>query len=195
MSELSITLTLKSGFIVTVKPLPPYYLDFIDEAYSIKEYPDRELTLAGGDILKIDYTPPEEAPDASDTAEYELYVMWHAIDKYNTKMKQLRDKLRRDFLLSTCVTVESGPISIDDDSWIINIEGALPDYEAPTHDGERRLAFMKAVVVRTQDDLQLIVRSAMFPEVTMQGIEHALQGFQGDMGRTQSRKRHSSKAR
>lgn len=195
MTEYSKSLDLISGFTVIVKPLPPYYLDFIEDKYPFVDYPKRELTLAGGDILEIDYELPEQQPSADNIEEYELYVRWHAANNENVKLKALRDKTRRDFLLATCVTVQSGPVQESDPSWVIDIESAIEGYKVPTHSGKRRVDFLKAVVIRSQGDLQKIVESAMFPEVTMQGIETALQGFQNEVERGKSRQRHRSKAK
>ena len=187
----STTFELSSGFTISVQPLPPYYTDFINDELPLQKYPKRKLTLAGGDVLEIDYKPPEEPVDAANTEEYELYVLWHSVDASNKEIAAKRDRAKRDFLLASCVTIDDGPISVEDDSWLQNLETAFDKFAISKHAGKRRVLFLKACVIRTLTEYEAIIKSALYPEVTMQGITNALHSFRSDVGQPASRKRHA----
>lgn len=175
---------LSSGFTVLVKPLPPYYLDFIDAQVPLKEYPKRRLSLVSGDYVDIDYELPESMPSPDDTEDYELYVKYKITQSENSKLEKQRDHMRSDFLLSNCVIIESGPIKVDDNDWVMRLEAAFPDYKVPTHPGKRMLAFLKSNVILLPEEKDVIVKVSCFQEVNLQGIIDALQGFQIAVGRT-----------
>ena len=186
---------LTSGFTISVQPLPPYYADFIEDAYPYAEYPKRKLTLAGGDILEIDYSPPENPPDVTDTDEYELYIEWFSTKSLNDEITLKRERAKRDFLLASCVTIDHGPIDMSDDSWVTMLEAAFDNYVIPTHVGKRMLAFLKSCVIRTTSEYNRVMQAAMFPEVTMQGITTALRGFPDTVGQPRPGRRHRGKAK
>jgi hypothetical protein len=194
-TKYSVTFELSSGFTIQVEPFPPYYVDFLDDLMPFKKYPKRKLTLAGGDVVEFEYTPPETPPDASDVEEYELYLLWHSVDEENKQITIMRDRAKRDYLLSHCVEIISGPVDINDNVWVERLEAAIPDIEISDHPGARRLAFIKSVVVRTLAEYDKILAASLFPEVTMQGIMTALQGFRGDVGRNSNSRRHRRKSK
>lgn len=172
----------QNGYKLEINPLPPYYLDFIDAMYPLKEYPMRMHRNEAGDVFGFPYEPPDK-PIAEDHKDYDLYVTWLAVDYHNTKMETLRKKARPDFLLATCVDVLDGRYSIDDTEW----EGRLQevfgsDYHLPHGKVGRLLPFLKSEVIRTQLDKDMIIQSAMYPEVEMQGIANALHMFQDTLG-------------
>lgn len=192
---LSKTFELSSGFTISVQPLPPYYIDFIEDEFPLEDYPKRKVMLVGGDTVELEYTPPEQMPDADNIEDYELYVKWHAVALENAGIMKLRERARRDFLLSTCVTIVSGPIDIASNEWVQKLEAAMPEgYEVPTHPGKRILAFLKSQVIRSAPEYGAIIQATMFTEATMQGVGDALRGFQNEMGRKESRRRHYGKA-
>lgn len=186
----SIRFTLSSGFVIDVQPLPPYYIDFLDDEYPLLKYPKRIVQLAGGDTAEFDYTPPEAAPEPSDVEEYELYIKWHNVQQRNVDIEKQRARAKRDFLLATCITIVSGPVDISDNVWVEKLEGVFPDIVIPDDVGGRMVMFLKTVVIRTTEEFEPIVHASLFPEVTMQGIQAALQGFRDPMGRSTNRKRH-----
>ena len=178
-----IRLTLSSGFTVLVKPLPPYYLDFIDDQFPYAKYPQRKLKLAAGDILEIEYLLPDSVPAHSNVEEYELYINYKAVEVKNVEITKMRERARIDFLLSNCVTVEDGPVKFEDKDWALKVEAAFPNYKVPEHPGKRMLAFLKSNVILQAEERSAIIETSCFQEVNLQGIIDALQGFQLEMGR------------
>ena len=177
---------LSSGFTVSVKPLPPYYLDFVEDKLPLEKFPMRKLNLASGESFDIDYIPPDKIPESSSTEEYELYLAFKSVEKKNAEIIRKRERLRSDFLLSNCVVVESGPVKFEDKDWVYRLEASLPDYKVPEHPGQRLLAFLKSNVITTIKEREIIVEVACFPEVNLQGIVDALQGFRNKVGREAS---------
>jgi hypothetical protein len=178
-----VKIPLSSGFVVLVKPLPPYYLDFIDQELPLKPYPKRKLRLASGSTIDVDYQPPDELPKAEDKEEYELYLTYRIALQDNVKLTEQRNVIRVDFLVANCVEIISGPIEFDSIDWVNRLEAAFPDYKVPTHAGKRMLAFMKSNVILLPEERNAIVKIACFQEVNLQGIIDALQGFQSNMER------------
>lgn len=172
-----VVLDLPSGFTVRVRPMPPYYLDVVDDAMPLPEYPKRSITLVAGDVIYVDYTPPEQAPNA-DHEDYDLYMRWLAIDQARRDIGAARKRARMDFLLSTCVDILKGPLDYRNPGWIPKVEAAFPDYQVPEHKGKRLLIFLKTFVISSPDWMEIILRSALAEEATMQGITTALRGFQ-----------------
>ena len=186
MTELfSQTLSLSSGYTVSVQPLPPYYVDFIEDELPYFDYPKRKLQLAAGDVVGIEYTPPEASPNVDNVEEFELYARWQSAKQANIKIDKLRERVRRDFLLSTCVMIIDGPLDVNSDVWVLQVEASFKDYKVPVHFGKRILAFLKSQVIRSDKDYKDIINSAMFPEVSMQGVEDSLRGFQNALGRSE----------
>lgn len=177
---------LQSGFVVAVKPLPPYYLDFINEELPLPDLPMRKLTLKSGDVVDFEYIVPDAAPDVTDVDEFELYMLHKQAIRKRNEVNDIRNKMRQDYLLSTCVDILEGPVDINSDEWIKRIQAALPSYVVPPEPYKRRLAFIKAVVITTLDEQNNILNASIFPEVTMQSITNALQGFQVSLGRQKS---------
>lgn len=179
----AIRLTLTSGFTVDVTTLPPYYADFIDQAIPLQEYPRRKLKLLAGDTVEYEYNPPNVRPDpVQDPEEFELWAKWKDVEYNNNIIVVKRDRARRDFLTGMCVNVVSGPMEMDDPSWVEKLESSIPGYVLPADPGQRRLAFLKAVVITTQAEAQAIIQVSMYPEVDMQSIQSALHGFRTQMG-------------
>lgn len=176
-----IKLPLSSGFTVLVKPMPPYYLDFLDDEFPFLEYPKRKLVLVSGDTIDLEYTPPDHIPDKSNSEEYELYFSYKSVEARNLEISKLRERARSDFLLSNCVSIDSGPVNFEDTEWVVKLEAAFTDYKVPAHAGKRMLAFLKSNVILKVEERDVIVQTACFQEVNLQGIIDALQGFQTKM--------------
>lgn len=170
-------LNLVSGFHIRVKPLPPYYVDLIEDVLPLPEFPTRKLVLAAGDVAEWPYEPKDEAADPGHE-DYSLYMKWKSVERERESITKKRDKARKDFLISNCVVVDDGPIDFQGDDWVNKVEAAFEDYEVPAHYGKRLLVFLKTQVISTPDELELILGFALQQEATMQGIVHALQGFQ-----------------
>lgn len=173
-----LTRLLKSGFTVAVRPLPTYYLDFIEGVLPYTPLPKRKVQLLAGDVVEYDYTPDEIEP--SETDEY--YDLWHktySAKAHNKEIDKQRALLRVDFLLSTCVDIVSGPKDISKDDWVHDLEAAFFDrgFRVPPHPGVRKLMFLKAFVITDAADRDWIIQSATYPDVTMTGIATALIGF------------------
>jgi hypothetical protein len=166
-----------------VKPLPPYYLDFIDDQFPFLKPTQRKLKLAAGDILEIEYLPPDVVPNKSNAEEYELYLSYKTVELKNAEILKIRERARIDFLLSNCVVIEDGPVKFEDKDWVIRVEAAFPNYKVPEHLGKRMLAFLKSNVILHAEERSTIVETSCFQEVNLQGIIDALQGFQLEMGR------------
>lgn len=172
-----ITIELPSGFTVSVRSMPPYYLDIIKDAIALPEYPRREIVLAAGDIIFVDYEPePGQVLEPGDE-DYELWVRWMSVDQDRERLEQLRRRARMDFLLANCVYVVNGPYSLDDDEWIANVEAAFDDFVIPAHPGKRKVIFLKTLVLNDQNSMSLVMNSAISEEVSMQGVTNALRGF------------------
>jgi len=171
---------LSSGYDVFIEPLPPYYKDLIDQQFPLPKYPQRQIKLLAGDVVDWPYEPPdEELPE--DHEDYDLYMMWHTVDRQRKDIIELRNVARVEYLLSMCVTVLDGPYKVEDEEWVDRIEAAFPNFHVPTHKGKRRLLFLKHVVIRTNEEMELILNMCTSPEVTMQGVITALHGFQDSM--------------
>jgi hypothetical protein len=166
-----------SGFTVEVTPMSPYSVDFVNDQFPLPKRPKRKLTLVA-ETIDYDYEPPSIVPSETDVDEYALYVKYMEYSRQSTEVETLRERARRDFLLSTCVRIiGESPISLESTEWVDRLEAAFPNYKVPTHPGKRFLAFLKSVVITHTLEAELIVRSALFSEVDMQGIESALRGF------------------
>lgn len=186
VDQKGIELTLSSGFTILVKPLPPYYLDFVDEQLPLQKYPNRKLKLASGETIEIEYLLPDSVPDATNVEDYELYIAYKVTEAKNLELNKQRERMRSDFLLSTCVYIKSGPIDFNSEDWVTRVEAAHPNYKVPTHPGRRLLAFLKSNVILHTEERSTIVETACFQEVNLQGIIDALCGFQLEMGRKES---------
>jgi hypothetical protein len=172
---------MKSGFTVSVTPLPPYYKDLVDDTIPLPEYPTRIIVLASGDEVEWPYEPDDEHFDP-DHEDYDLYVQWKSVDdEINTRTK-LRNRARMDFLLSNCVDVVDGPYDVDDVEWVHKVEATFDDWIMPTHPGYKYLIFLKTQVITDANDMEMVVGLSTAAEVTMQGILSALRGFQPDLG-------------
>ena len=181
-----IKMVMSSGFTILVKPLPPYYLDFIDEQIPLQELPKRKLHLASGDVIEIEYLPPEAVPDSENVEEYELYLEYKATIDKNLELDKKRERARSDFLLSNCVYIESGPIDFNSQDWVTRLEASFQNYSVPQHPGKRLLAFLKSNVILHTEERSAIVETACFQEVNLQGIIDALCGFQLEMERKEA---------
>jgi len=178
-----IPIPLSSGFTVLVKPLPPYYLDFIEEQIPLLKYPSRKLKLLGGDTIEVEYILPESMPSADNSEDYELYINYKATELKNKELEQERYRAKTDFLLSNCVVIqEDGPIDYKSDDWVTKLEASFENYKVPTHPGKRMLAFLKSNVILKPEERDIIVSTSCYQEVNLQGIIDALLGFRDQMG-------------
>jgi hypothetical protein len=176
---------MKSGFTISIKPLPPYYKDLVDETIPLPEYPIRIITLASGDEVDWPYKPEDEHSDP-EHEDYDLYVQWKSVDAKVAKLTKIRNKSRMDFLLSSCVDVVDGPYGVNDDEWAWKVEAAFEGWTMPTHQGRRYLVFLKTQVITDAEDMELVIGLSTSPEVTMQGILSALRGFPVDVEQGES---------
>lgn len=181
----SITIPMKSGFTVCIKPLPPYYKDLVNDTIPFPEYPTRIITLAAGDEIDWPYEPKDEHSDPGHE-DYDLYVQWKSVDAERDKRTELRNRARMDFLLSNCVDVVDGPYDVDDIEWAQRAEAAFEDWTVPTHPGRRYLIFLKTQVITDADEMEIVVSLSTAAEVTMQGVITALRGFPVDVGQGES---------
>jgi hypothetical protein len=171
---------LKSGFRIFVKPLPPYYIDLIDDQLPLPEYPKRAVTLIAGDVVYWDYNPPLEEP-STDDEDFELYARWREVNELRRDLEKEREIVKRKFLLSNCVSILDGPYKLEGKDWVERVEAAFPNFTIPEHPGKRRLIFLQTQVILSVDEMEIILASAVAPEVTMQGITNALLGFQHNL--------------
>lgn len=172
MPDYELTVKLESGFTVKVRPLVPYYLDFVNDLHPYLDAPTRRVTLVGGDLYTIPYIIPSEPPTAS-SEDYEIYLASLHVLNHNAKVDQRRNRTRQDYLLSTCVTIVDGPVSIDSDDWLHSLLELNPDLDITN----RKLLFLKSVVIGTVSDMEKIMRSAMYREVQEQEVVNALEKF------------------
>ena len=177
-------LPLQSGYVVFIKPLPPYYKDIVNDSIPLPDYPKRKIVLAAGDVIDWLYEPKPEH-EAEDHEDHELWMRWQVAHETKQKGEEIRQRARMDFLLSVCVDVldgPNGPYEEQNDEWVQRVEAMYPGYKVPTHPGLRRLVFIKTQVVNSVDEMELILKLSTAPEVTMQGILNALQGFRDNLG-------------
>ena len=175
---LSVRMDTHSGFVIEIKPLPPYYLDVIEEVLIMPSYPARIITLASGDQIPWDYKPEEGIELEPGDDDYDLWAKWMAVDKARGDVSKARELAKRNFLLSNCVRVITGPVHVKNQDWVDKVEAAFPDYTMPEHPGKRLLIFLKTQVISSPEEMEIIIYNAVSREVTMQGIMSALQGFQ-----------------
>lgn len=179
----AITRTLDSGFTISVVPMPPYYMDVIDNVYTKKQYPKRVYTNTAGDSFTLDYQPPETLSDDADDIDRDLFYEWQHVKQYNKDLDQKKLKAREDFLLSMCVDITDGPVDITDRDWQERVEAVFGEgFKVPKHPGALRLLFLKAVVITSPDDKEWIIQTALFKEVSMQDISYALHNFRDNVG-------------
>jgi hypothetical protein len=183
-NPVEVRLETSSGFVLYIRPLPPYYLDVVKEQLPMPDYPKRVIKLASGDKIPWDYTPEEGAELDPSHDDYELWMKWKVVDTQRLQVAQDREIARRKFLLSNCVRVESGPYTVDDDDWVYKVEAAFKDYTIPTHPGKRMLMFLITQVITSSQEMEVIVSSAVHKEVSMQSIVDALQRFQHNLEET-----------
>lgn len=184
----AITKKFPSGFTISVVPLPPYYMDVIKRALPEREYPERKIKNAFGDEFTVEYTLPKEEPSASDRSEYDLYWEWKSVEHHNKKVERKRKISMENFLLSMCVDVVDGPISIDSDEWVERLEApfATEGFEMPEHPGVKRILFLKSVVITRPEEKEWLLNVAVYQEVEMQDIADALHNFPLDVGQALS---------
>jgi hypothetical protein len=178
---ISTELALTSGFVVRIRPLPPYSIDLIEENFPLPEYPKRKISLASGDVVDWEYKPPDIEPE-EEGEDRDLYVLWHLTDQKRQEITKIRHRAKMNFLLSNCVDIVVGPVDIDDPVWIERVEAMYDDYKVPEHSGRKRLVFIKTQVVSTPGEMEMILQMSVAQEVSMQGIMNALQGFRNQVG-------------
>lgn len=188
--DYAIERTLSSGFKIAITPLPPYYADIIEDLYPLLDYPAREIKLMAGDIFREPYEPGEIAPDPLEDEEgYGLWLRWHEVDEYNEITKKKRVRAKRDLLFSLCVNILDGPVDIKDKEWLERLEAPFVEDKIQNdvvlaHAGQKRLLFLKYVVITDKEAHDLVINDAMFPEVSLEGIGHALSGFRSPLGQS-----------
>ena len=182
-----------TGFTIEIVPLPPYYMDIIEESIPLLDYPKREVQLLGGAIDHFPYDPPAEAPDKDDREEYEMYMRWTSVMLENANRSMERDKVRRNFALSNCVRITDGPYLCEDDDWMMRVSAAFEDFHYPKNEGARLLLFIKTQVITTSQENEWILNNCMFPEVTVQGVENSLRRFCLDLEGRASIRRNEEK--
>jgi hypothetical protein len=164
-----------------VLPLPPYYKDIVESALPLPDLPRRKIRLVAGDYVYVDYALPEIAPSESD-ADYDLYMKYVSVISKRQEVQLAREKARVDYLLSTCVSIVSGPIDFDDfEAWIPMVEAAFESYSVPEHKGKRYLVFLKTFVIKSVEWMELILETCLNKEVSVQGISNALHTFRYKM--------------
>jgi len=179
----AVVITLSSGFKVAVTPLPPYYIDWVDDAFPLPKMPMRKMKLLSGDEVEYDYIPPTTPPDETNQEEFGLYLQYREYLRNLEINSKGRERARRDFLISNCVKIVSGPVDIDKDEWEELVEAPFDNYVVPKHPGKRLLAFMKAVVIHSVPDYQAVIQIALYQEVQMKSILDALSSFRPSMAR------------
>jgi hypothetical protein len=175
-------LKLTSGFVISIKQLSPYYLDFITEAFPMPDFPVRKIKLFSGDIIDYDYVLSDTIP-SEPGEELDLYLKYKRVEVECAKVEVARQRAKRDYLLATCVFIEDGPIKFEDKEWEYRMEAAFPNYKIPTHPGRRALAFLKGIAITSKEEMEMIISRCLYQEVDMQSIITALQGFRSEMAR------------
>lgn len=170
---------LYSGFKVAVKPMCPYYVDFIEEVFPFKEHPKRVVQLAGGDTYEIPFEVDKKVSYTSEHEDYDLYIKTIAVDAYNKDLEPKRQKAREDFLLATAIEVLDGPIDFNDNKWIDEVEAAFAEkgYMAPTHEGALKVLFLKTQVITTPQERTAILDAALYREVSESELMRSLSKF------------------
>lgn len=173
------TYGLQSGFVIEITTLPPYYMDFVYAALPLPDYPVRQFTNIAGDTFLLDYEPPDEVPDVADEDEYLLYMEWHSVQARRAEILEEQAKARRNFLLSNCVFVVDGPYDLDDDDWVVEVEGGLCEYgyKVPSDPAGRRMTFILSKVITSNADWIVVRDNAMYSEISMDGVAAALTGL------------------
>jgi hypothetical protein len=194
-SSLQKVLKLSSGFTVSVRPYPPYYIDFITDAFPFANPVKRKIRLASGDTYEEDYIVPDKLPEDASEEELALYLRHKQVQAHNERATALRERAKRDYLLANCVSIVDGPYDVDSVEWVQQLEASIEDFQAPTHPGKRMLAFMKSQVLRTTSDFTNVIQTSLYMEETMQGILTALQGFRDEVERPTSPSGTSRKVR
>ena len=176
---MSKTFTLQSGFEVEITTLPPYYMDFIRVALPLPGYPTRRFTNVAGDTFQLEYEPPDEVPDADDEEEYLLYMEWHAVRAKRLEVSEELMNARRNFLLSNCLRIIDGPYKLDEEDWVLEVEGGLYKYgyEVPGDPAGRRMAFILSKVIASNADWVVVRDNAAYGEISMEGVAIALDGL------------------
>lgn len=168
--------TLSSGFVIVVKPLPPYYNDFIEDALPFVALPRRILHLKSGDEIEVEYIEPKEFPEETD--EQELYLRYKTAIKANEEIEKQRGRTKINFLLNNCIDVVSGPVEEGSVFWKAKLQQSLPNYKLPDDPGLLHVAYIKSQVITTQKELDAVLTACFYPEVDIQGIINALAHFQ-----------------
>jgi len=174
----------ESGFKLSITPLPPYYMDVIGDMLPILDLPRREIILLAGDVMTEEFVIPENPPDEFEE-DYELYLKTMDVKYRNEQINKKKVRAKRDMLLSICVHIIEGPISISDQEWKDNLEAPFAEdgRRLPKHPGTLKLLFLKMIVLTNTEEMETILQLAIFREVTIQGISNALNNFPDNMGR------------
>ena len=157
-------------------------MDFIEDVLPLPEFPKRKISLASGDVVDYEYTPPGTPPTRLDE-DYDLYVLYKKAERDTEKVAILRKRAKMDFLLSNCIEIGNGPIEFKSHEWEDRLEASLPKYKVPSHPGKKRLAFLKSCVITSKEEMDVIVQRCLLLEVDMQSIYSALRGFRLEMAR------------
>lgn len=173
MTEFREKLKTFSGFTISVKPVCPYYMDFLEELLPLKDDPVRTIDLAGGDSYDIPFEWDESLVGENgvysvDHEDYGLSVEYVAVQAYNAKIMGLRSNAREDYLLATAIDVIDGPIDISDSEWKHDVEGAFVDtgFSLPRHPGALKIWFLKTQVITLPQERSRIIEKATHKEVS-----------------------------
>lgn len=163
-----------NGYVLNIKTLCPYYLDFIDQVCPYIPHPKRKITLLAGDVIEVDYKLPQSPPDELDE-DYDLYYSYVSVVEQNEERKKLRDALREDFLLLQCIHVVEGPTKYTDTEWEEELNASI-GLEVPTSSQKRRLYHLKYCVIQLHEKND-IMNMCLYKEVSMADISNAVESF------------------
>jgi hypothetical protein len=79
-----------------------------------------------------------------------------------------------DLALLNSITVESGPVCVDDDEWLRYIGDAMPEFESYA---DRYLAFLKTQVITSESIRNVLMFLWNVEEVTVEGLKQAFDSF------------------
>jgi len=173
--------SLSSGFVVEVGTLGPHALWPIEQKYKDPGPWTYQVETKIEGIVEFIYDPPNESPDKEKDPEgWELYQCWRSHEAKRQAIREQYVQARTLFMLLNCVTVIDGPCTVDDTEWYKRIEHMVS--EPKTHSERRLLFFLTQVFAISSNEFQLITQRAVAPEVTIEGVLEALEGFRSSMG-------------
>jgi len=184
----STRLLLPSGFDITVTRLPPFMSDCLKKGELLEDPgPFKIIVLLMAKLRppgveqEIEYVPPSEEPDKDEfPEEYMYYHQFIAHEKKRRTIQVVNSNTRMDNTLLTCVTVNDGPVSLDDDDWLKRLEGRIIE---PVTYSDRLLLFYKLKVLTSLTTIEVVRDLTIVEEVTMEGLLKAFDSFRSRMAR------------